>query len=124
MTITTNLPVEQSLDSSVPVKQFFDKFFKQQTSFPAAEVDATISYFLQYGFDEESAKSVSIVLLNQARIDKVNVFSLIETLKSLNDVQLSQLVAQILNAYRERTSMLGYRIAPLVSNYESRNILI
>ena len=64
------------------------------------------------------------MLLNQARIDNVNVFELIDTLKVLTDVQLSQVVAQVLNAYREKVSLLGYRIAPLVDTYESRNILV
>ena len=62
--------------------------------------------------------------MNQARADDVNVFQLIDTLKGLTDVQLSQVVAQVLNAYREKVSLLGYRIAPLTDSYESRNILV
>ena len=49
---------------------------------------------------------------------------LIDTLKGLTNNQLSQIVAQVLNAYREKTSLLGYRIEPLIDNYETRNILI
>jgi hypothetical protein len=64
------------------------------------------------------------VLLNQARADSVNVFQLLDTLKTLPPVQLSQIVAQVLNAYREKTSLLGYRIAPLTDIYETRNILV
>jgi len=45
-------------------------------------------------------------------------------LKKLNEIQLSQVVAQVLNTYREKISLLGYRIAPLANNYESRNILV
>ena len=63
-------------------------------------------------------------LLNQAKADGVNVFQLIDTLKTLDNVQLSQVVAEILNAYREKISMLGYRVAPLVDTYEVRNILV
>lgn len=121
--MNTNIPT-QSSDSSVAVRQFFDKFYNHQVSFPTNEVDAVVSFFLQHGFDTESARSVAIVLLNQARIDKVNVFQLLDTLKTLSDIQLSQVVAQVLNAYREKVSLLGYRIAPLVDTYESRNILV
>lgn len=119
-----NLPQQQSLDTSVDVKEFFDKFYVHKVSFPSNQIDATVGFFLKNGFDLESARSTSIVLLNQARADNVNVFELIDTLKTLTDVQLSQVVAQVLNAYREKVSLLGYRIAPLVDTFESRNILV
>jgi S-adenosylmethionine:diacylglycerol 3-amino-3-carboxypropyl transferase len=117
----SNLP---SQTSSGDVKQFFDKYYDQKISFPANQIDAVVGFFLKNGFDIESARSTGIVLLNQAKADNVNVFELIDTLKTLTDVQLSQVVAQILNAYREKVSLLGYRIAPLVDTYESRNILV
>lgn len=119
-----NLPLPQTPDSSTDVKQFFDKFFVHQISFPSNQIDAVVGFFLKRNFDVDSARSVSIVLLNQARTDNINVFQLIDTLKTLSDVQLSQVVAQVLNAYREKISLLGYRIAPLADTYESRNILV
>jgi hypothetical protein len=115
----SNLPLQQE-----DVKQFFDKFFDHQVTFPSNQIDAVVGFFLKHGFDEESARSTSIVLLNQARLDNVNVFQLVDSLKKLTEVQLSQVVAQILNSYREKISLLGYRIAPIADNYESRNILV
>ena len=120
----SNLPSTQSVDSSGEVKQFFDKFFVHEVSFPSNQIDAVLGFFLKRGFDQDSARSTSIVLLNQARIDNVNVFTLLDTLKALTDVQLSQVVAQVLNAYREKVSVLGYRVATVADSYESRNILI
>lgn len=121
---STNLPYTTTNDSSGEVKSFFDKFFVNQISFPSNQIDAVVGFFLKHGFDAESARSTSIVLLNQARVDNVNVFELVDSLKKLTEIQLSQVVAQVLNAYREKVSLLGYRIAPLVDTYESRNILI
>jgi hypothetical protein len=121
--MSINLPTSQT-DSSTDVKQFFDKFFVHQVSFPSNQIDAVVGFFLKRSFDLESARSTAIVLMNQSRIDNVNVFELIDTLKTLTDIQLSQVVAQVLNAYREKVSLLGYRIAPLVDTYESRNILV
>jgi hypothetical protein len=120
----TNLPTQVGTDSTVEVRQFFDKFFAQEVSFPAAQIDAVVGFFEENGFDVTSAKSTAIVLLNQARADSVNVFELLDTLKKLPAVQLSQIVAQVLNSYRESTSLLGYRIAPLTDIYETRNILV
>lgn len=119
--MASNLP---PVNSSTEVKHFFDKFFVRQVSFPSNQIDAVVGFFLKHGFDVESSRSTAIVLLNQSRIDNVNVFELIDTLKGLTDVQLSQVVAQVLNAYREKVSLLGYRVAPLVDTYESRNILV
>jgi hypothetical protein len=122
--MANNLPPNIVIDSTLDTRTFFDKFFVHQVSFPSNQIDAVLGFFLKRGFDVESARSTSIVLLNQARLDDVNVFALIDTLKTLSDVQLSQVVAQVLNAYREKVSLLGYRIAPLADSYESRNILL
>lgn len=119
-----NLPQTSLTDSSQEVKQFFDKFFVHQVSFPSSQIDAVVGFFLKRDFDIESARSTAIVLLNQARADNTDVFVLIDTLKGLTDVQLSQVVAQVLNVYREKVSLLGYRIAPIGNTFESRNILV
>lgn len=109
---------------AIEVKSFFDNFFTKQVSFPSNEIDATVGFFTKRGFGENSAGSISIVLLNQARAEGVSVFKLIDTLKGLTDVQLSQVVAQVLNASRQKTSLLGYRSAPVYDTFETRNILV
>jgi len=120
--MSTNIPVQATANTDV--RSFFDNYFKSVVSFPAAEIDATIGFFLKRGFDQVGAGSISITLLNQARAESVSVFTLLDTLKSLTDVQLSQIVAQVLNSSREKTSLLGYRIQPVTDTYESRNILV
>ena len=122
--ITGNLPITQNLSSSQEMRQFFDKYFSQKISFPAEQIDAMVGFFLKRNFDVESSRSIAIILLNQAKIDSVNPFKLLDTLKTLTDVQLSQIVTQVLNAYRENNSLLGYRIAEVTNIFESRNILV
>jgi hypothetical protein len=117
----TNLP---QTANTTDVRQFFDKFFINKVSFPVGEIDAAVAFFTERGFSQESAESTAIVLLNQAKEDGVNVFTLLDTLKTLSRIQLNQVVAEVLNAYRESISVLGYRVAPLVDTYESRNILV
>ncbi|NBP58473.1 hypothetical protein EBU71_18450 [bacterium] len=119
----TNLPVsDNSSDSSSGTKNFFNNYFTAQVSYPAGEIDAVVGFFLKRGFDEQSAKSTAIVILNQAKLDDVNVFQLIDTLKGLSDVQLSQVVSEILNQTRQKTSVLGYRLLNVDETFESRNI--
>jgi hypothetical protein len=120
----TNLPTPAQAASETEIKQFFDKFYTTEVSFPAAEIDAVIGFFQRREFDITSARSIAIVLLNQARSDDVNVFTLLETLKSIPTMQLSSVVAQILNSYREKTSLVGYRTSISDNSYETRNILV
>lgn len=120
----TNLPTATVTDSSESVKQFFDKYYKTTVSFPASQIDATVAFFAKRGFSQDSARSTAIVLLNQARIDGVEIFQILDTMKGLTDIQLNQIVAQILNAYRESTSLLGIRVSPTINPFEARNVLI
>jgi len=125
--MASNLPQEQTTSgngNNQEVRALFDKFFLHQITFPSNQIDAVLGFFLKRGFDDEAARSTGIVLLNQARLDNVNVFELIDTLKGLTDVQLAKVVTEVLNSYREQTSTLGYKLMSLVETYESRNILV
>lgn len=122
--MNTNLPSPASASRDAEIKQFFDKSYTTEVSFPAGEIDAVIGFFQRRDFDITSSRTLAIVLLNQARTDNVNVFTLLETLKSIPTLQLSSVVAQILNAYREKTSLIGYRISAADNSFETRNILV
>lgn len=117
-----NLPQGGTTDSAEEVRSFFDKYFQHQITFPSNQIDAVIGFFLKRGFQDQAAKSTAIVLLNQSRIDNVNPFVLLDTLKGLSDAQLSEVVTQVLNIYREKSSMLGYKVTQVEETYESRNI--
>mgnify|MGYP003644486785 CR=1 FL=1 len=86
--------------------EFFNNFYNLEISYNPGEVDAVIGYFLKRGFDKTAAINTASVLLQQAKIDDLNVQQLIDTLKGVTDVQLSLIVAQILNFNREKTSVL------------------
>ena len=122
--MASNLPIVETGSNVKEVRDFFDKFFLHQITFPSNQIDAVLGFFLKRGFDEEAARSTGIVLLNQARLDNVGVFELIDTLKGLTDVQLGKVVAEVLNAYREQTSTLGYKVMSIVDTYESRNVVV
>lgn len=118
-----NLPQEKSTDSAASVRSFFDKYFTNQITFPSNQIDAVLGYFLKRGFQDQAARSTAIVLLNQAKVDNINVQQLLDSLKGVNDAQLSQLVTEVLNIYREKSSTLGFRLEKLEETLESRNIL-
>jgi hypothetical protein len=122
-TLRSNLPLAPDT-SYQEIKQFFDKFFITEVTFPSNEIDAVVGFFQRRDFDVESAKSIAIMLLTQARNEQVNVFELIDTLKAIPAVQLTRVVTQILNAYREKTSLLGYRVTIENNEFELRNIVV
>jgi hypothetical protein len=125
MITNSNLPPEQQdTDSSQAVKLFFNNYFNQTITFPASEIDAVIGFFKKRGFDDLASNSTSIILLQQARLDEVNVFQLLDTLKGLTELQLSAVVTEVLNYNRQKNSTLGYRVEDTSELLEKRNVLI
>lgn len=124
MTTMSNLPPSISTDSAQATRAFFDSYYTEPVFLPANEIDAVIGFFKKRGFDNTAANSTSIVLLQQAKLDNVNVFRLLDTLNGLTEVQLSSIVAEVLNYNRQKTSTLGYRQESNVDLLEKRNILL
>jgi hypothetical protein len=120
----SNLPKSVSTDSADETKEFFDQYFTKSISFPSNQVDAVIAFFEKRGFEKTAAQSVATVLLTQAKLDDVNVFDLIDTLQGLTKVQLSKIVATILNYNREKISTLGFKTETPVEKLEKRNIVV
>ena len=120
----SNLPTEELADSADKVKEYFDNYYYKQISYPANDVDAVIAFFQKRGFQKEAAISVASVILRQAKIDNVKVFELLDTLKGFEDVQLSSVVAEVLNYNRPKISKLGYKLTDNGNQVERRNIKV
>lgn len=105
-------------------RKFFNNYFKSEINYNASEVDAVIGYFLKRGFDKLAAINTASVILQQASIDEVPVFELLDTLSGIDDVQLNNVLAQILNLNRQKTSMLGFRSKSDQELFDQRNIIV
>ena len=120
-----NLPAsENPADSQRKVRKFFGNYFQGQLSYPSNEVDAVVGFFENRGFEKTAAVSTATTLLSQARLDNVNVFELLDTLKGLESVQISAVVAQVINYNRPSTSTIGFRRDSQNNLSEKRNILV
>lgn len=119
----TNLPPREYNDSAQATKLFFDSYGKAPLEFNANEVGAALAFFESKGFDTDASALTSAVLLKQARSEEIGVFSLLDNLKGLNSVQLSSIVAEILNNDRPVTSTLGYRAVKVENELVNRNII-
>jgi hypothetical protein len=119
----TNLPINsQQQFSDRDVTDFFDDYRQESVSYSSNQLDAVVNFFSNRGFDKTAALSTATVLLEQAKRDSVNVFKLVDTLKGLTDVELSNIVTEILNYARPKTSSLGYRKRNALDLFEKRNI--
>jgi hypothetical protein len=120
--MNSNTGTSNKPDSAKEVKEFFNQYFTGKISFPSNEVDAVIGFFESRGFSKEGSIAVGTVLLQQAKLDDVNVFQLLDTLKKQDEIQLSSVVTEVLNYNREKISTLGYKLDNTVNRTESRNI--
>jgi hypothetical protein len=118
----TNLPFKADNDSAAATKAFFNTYGNLQLEFTANEVSASIGFFQSRGFDTDASIVTAQVLLRQAKIDGIPVFRLLDTLKTFNGVQISAIVAEILNNNRNATSVLGYKITSVEKQNQTRNI--
>lgn len=120
---TTNLPPNTNKDSATSTKDFFNSYYNAGITLSAADIDATVGFFQSRGFDVSASNSISATLLSQSKIENVNVFQIIDTLKGLNDLQLSRVVSEILNYNRLNISTLGYKVDTAADNqFEIRNV--
>jgi hypothetical protein len=120
--ILTNLPPTQSTDSADRTKVYLNNYRETGEEYLSADVDATVGFLTKRGFALEAATVSGMVLLQQAKRDGISALTLLETLGSLQNLQLSALVAEILNQNRSQTSRLGYRSSSTANQIKLRNI--
>ena len=123
MSSITDQSISTKVDSAGEVREFFDKYFNKKISLTSNQVDSVVGFFQKRGFDKNSATAVASVLLQQAKIDNVNVFKLLDTLTGLNEVSISKLVATILNTNRSKMSAIGFTVQSPQETSEKRNIV-
>lgn len=117
----TNLPSQQINDSAAGTKLFFDSYGQSPLEFNSNDVDVALGFFEKKGFGPESSRVLASTLLKQAKLDDTPIAVILDSLKSADQLQLSQLVGEILNNNRAAISTLGFRTTPVIPN-QSRNI--
>lgn len=120
--MSTNLPAVNGQDSAAATKLFFDTYGRASLQFTATDVDATVGFFLENGFEQTAAIISASALLKQAKVERLSVFDILQSLRIGNGVQLSAIVSEILNNDRPSTSTIGYRDQTVTRNDISRNV--
>ena len=115
-----NLPSKNTSDTAIV--QAYDAYTKLPLEIDASTLDAMRGFFTSKGFDKTSAESVSVTIIKQAKKDGYNPMQILDSLKGLDSVELSALVAEIINYNRFKTSFLGYALAFSANQEVARNI--
>lgn len=121
--VYNNIPSEKQSSNVETTIKFFDDFYQVPVEINGTALTAMTGFFETKGFLKNSAESVSIIILTQAKRDNLNAFQILDTLGGLDTLELSALVGEILNYNRFKTSSLGITSPPRPADEIQRNIL-
>lgn len=117
----TNLPFNNENKNSTVNK--FEKYQSIPMGIDPAVYAAAVGFFTSRGFDNTAAEMISEVIIMQAKQDGYNPMKILDTLRGLEDVDISGLVAEVLNYNRFKTSSLGYAAKRQINPEIERNIM-
>ncbi len=120
--LLSNLPANSNLPSNQMVNAY-DAYLNKPLELETSTLNAMKGFFQSRGFEPLSAESISVIIIKQAKRDGYNPITILDTLKGLDNVEISALVAEILNYNRFKSSFLGYARANNTASEIDRNIL-
>lgn len=118
----SNIPPDAEPTSNSTVKEF-DNYQSQTVELDTAVFNAMKGFFTNKGFGEVSAESITTTFMIQSKQDGYNPMQILDIMKGLNSLELSGLVAEILNYNRYKSSSLGYSQKFIPNQEVLRNII-
>ncbi len=123
MSYYTNLPPKIQTGSDATTLEAFNSYYTAPLDVPVSTFDSIKGYFERKGFDKLSSDAIAIAIIRQAKADQVNPMTLLDSLQGLDSVQLSNVVSEILNYNRFKTSYLGYAYSVNPLDEVKRNVV-
>lgn len=117
----SNLPI--NITKSDNATTAFESYTTKLQETDPTVYAAMTGFFEKRGFDIASAESVATILYAQAKKDGYQPMQILDTLKGFNEVELSGLIAEILNYNRYKSSNLGKTSLIAPNPIVQRNIL-
>jgi|TARA_B100000287_G_C20025125_1_gene540139 hypothetical protein len=123
--INTNIPIEpvQKVDLTKKTLRIFGDYFDNEVQISSEEYDAVIGFFKSKDYTTESAETLSYVICRQAKIDNTSAMTVLDQLSNTDPQELSDIVAEILNLYRFKSSLIGKKQDNPTQDIVKRNIL-
>ena len=117
----SNIPPEASPTNSTI--SAFDNYQKDTIELDTSVFNAMKGFFTSRGFGDVAAESLTTTFMIQSKNDGYNPMQILDVLKGLKSVELSGLVAEILNYNRYKSSSLGYAQKFVPNPEVQRNII-
>lgn len=121
-TALTNIPYG-NIKSSDSTVQAFNNYFANPIELHSGTLNALTGFFTARGFEEQSAQAISVIIMTQAKKDKLNAMAILDTLGGYDAVEVSAFVATLLNFNRYKTSFLGFSLSFNPKDTVARNVL-
>jgi hypothetical protein len=120
----TNLPIKkQAVSSSDATNKAFTQYNDVPVELDQNVLTAMKGMLVNRGFSDDAAESISITIMIQARRDHYNPLTILDSMKKLGENDLSQIIAEVLNYNRFKTSVLGSIQSITPVDAVKRNIL-
>lgn len=123
MNFYNNVPQQQNSDSAAYTLKLFDAYTDTPIQVEVTIYEAVIGFFSSRGFGEDAARNIGYAILKESLKKNVSPFQYLDTLKGYDDVQLSSIMATLINSYRYKTSSVGTANPFVPRNFVSRNIV-
>lgn len=119
----TNLPIKKTNNSDNATLLAFDNYYNLPLQLDTNIFSAVKGFFESRGFAPNTAETIGVTILRQCRLDNYNPMQVLDTLKGLDNVEISALVSEIVNFNRYKTSYVGYALEFRPNEEISRNII-
>jgi hypothetical protein len=120
MALYSNLPTTTAPTNATV--QAFDNYYSQPLELDATTYTAMVGFFTSRGFEKAAADNIAVILMKQGKLDNINPMKILDTIRSLDTVEISALVSEIINYNRFKTSFLGYALQFNPNSEVIRNI--
>lgn len=122
--IYSNVPLKKPEEtSSSKTTKTFNQYYDVPVQLDQNVLTAMVGFLEKRGFNNTSAESIAITIMIQAKRDNYNPMAILESMKKLSENDLSQIISEILNYNRFKSSVLGKVQQTVVVENVQRNIV-
>lgn len=123
MSVYSNLPEKESITNLDKIVKYFDNYYNPAVDLEVQNVDVLAGFFESKGFDPNTAKNISYIILKTAKESNYSVQQVIDGLRDYDPIQLNDFLLNLLNYNRAKSSVLGVIKKTTPIDHVKRNIV-
>ncbi len=123
MAVYSNLPEKEVVTNIDKIVKYFDNYYSPATDLEVQNIDVLSGFFESKGFDVNTAKNISYIILKTAKESNYSVQQVIDGLRDYDPIQLNDFLISLLNYNRVKSSALGVIKKTNPIDHVKRNIV-